>query len=98
MFRAISPGSLLVKTLTFEVTINAPRTHVWDTMLGPETYKAWTSAFSEVSHYTGSWDQGAQIRFLGPAGDGSPLAFIARQVQNFDPMVVAETPDLGRGG
>ena len=59
-----------MKTLKFEVTINAPRTRVWNTMLEPETYKAWTSAFCEGSYYTGSWDQGAQIRFLSPSGDG----------------------------
>jgi uncharacterized protein YndB with AHSA1/START domain len=70
MFRANAPGSPLMKTLTFEVTINAPRERVWHAMLGPETYPAWTSAFAEGSHYTGSWDQGAQIRFFGPSGDG----------------------------
>lgn len=59
-----------MKTLKFEITINAPRTRVWNTMLEPETYKAWTSAFCEGSYYTGSWDQGAQIRFLSPSGDG----------------------------
>jgi hypothetical protein len=59
-----------MKTLKFEVTIKAPRTHVWNTMLDPETYKAWTSAFCEGSYYTGSWDEGAEIRFLSPSGDG----------------------------
>ncbi|TDM08107.1 MAG: ATPase [Ideonella sp. MAG2] len=59
-----------MKTLTFDITINAPRTTVWDTMLGPETYKAWTRAFCEGSHYLGSWESGAKIRFLAPSGDG----------------------------
>lgn len=59
-----------MKTLKFEITINAPRARVWNTMLEPETYKAWTSAFAEGSCYTGSWDQGARIRFIGPSGDG----------------------------
>ena len=59
-----------MKTLTFETTIRAPRARVWDTMLGPETYKAWTAAFCEGSHYVGSWEQGAKILFLAPSGDG----------------------------
>lgn len=59
-----------MKTLEFDVTINAPRARVWDTMLGPVTYKAWTSAFCEGSYYEGSWDEGAGIRFLAPSGDG----------------------------
>ena len=59
-----------MKTLTFEITIHAPRARVWSTMLEPESYKAWTSAFCEGSYFEGSWDQGAKIRFLSPSGDG----------------------------
>ena len=39
-------------------------------MLGPETYKRWTAPFCDGSYYTGSWEQGSQIRFLTPAGEG----------------------------
>ena len=59
-----------MKTLHFEIAIQAPRTKVWETMLGPDTYKAWTTAFCEGSHYLGSWESGAKIRFLAPSGDG----------------------------
>lgn len=59
-----------MKTLEFEVTIRASRSLVWDTMLGPEGYRAWTAAFCEGSHYVGSWEVGAKIRFLAPSGDG----------------------------
>ncbi len=58
------------KTLTFTVEIQAPRRLVWETMLGPEGYKAWTSAFSEGSYFAGSWETGSKIQFLGPSGDG----------------------------
>jgi uncharacterized protein YndB with AHSA1/START domain len=53
------------KTLTFSVSIQAPRRLVWDTMLGAETYKAWTAAFCEGSSFTGSWDEGSKIQFSG---------------------------------
>jgi hypothetical protein len=59
-----------MKTLTFEVTIQAPRSLVCDTMLSQDGYRKWTAAFSEGSHYIGSWEQGAKIRFLAPSGDG----------------------------
>jgi hypothetical protein len=39
-------------------------------MLGPETFKAWTSAFAEGSYFEGSWDAGRKIRFLVPDGSG----------------------------
>jgi len=59
------------KTLSFTVSIAAPRQLVWQHMLGPETYKAWTSAFGEGgSYFVGSWDEGSKIQFLAPGGDG----------------------------
>lgn len=74
-----------MKTLTFEVTIHAPRPLVWSTMLEQDGYRAWTSAFSEGCYYVGSWDEGAKIQFLAPSGDGmtaviaenKPLEFVS---------------------
>lgn len=59
-----------MKRLRFESTIHAARATVWETMLGPETYRRWTAAFSEGSYYEGSWETGARIRFLAPDGNG----------------------------
>jgi hypothetical protein len=39
-------------------------------MLGPDTYRAWTTPFCEGSYYEGSWKTGDRIRFLGPSGEG----------------------------
>jgi hypothetical protein len=60
-----------MKTSRFDITINAPRAVVWQTMLDPDTYRQWTAAFCEGSYFTGSWEQGAAIRFLAPGGDVS---------------------------
>lgn len=72
-----------MKTLTFETTIHAPRAEVWTAMLGPEGYKAWTAAFCEGSHYVGSWEQGASIRFLAPSGDGMIAVIAENQPHEF---------------
>jgi uncharacterized protein YndB with AHSA1/START domain len=56
--------------LTFTTTINAPVETVWNSMLGPETYKVWTSAFEPSSYYEGSWEQGAEIKFLSEDMEG----------------------------
>lgn len=56
--------------LHFNTAINAPKEKVWDVMLEDETYRQWTSAFSEGSHYEGSWEEGSKIRFLDPDGNG----------------------------
>lgn len=59
-----------MKTLHFEKTINAPAERVWHTMLDDETYRQWTTAFTEGSHYKGSWEEGSKILFLDPEGQG----------------------------
>jgi uncharacterized protein YndB with AHSA1/START domain len=59
-----------MKKIRFSKSISAPRARVWETMIGPETYKQWTAAFCEGSYYEGSWEQGRPIRFLAPGGGG----------------------------
>lgn len=58
------------KTLTFSVSIHAPRTRVWDTMLSADGYRAWTAVFMDGSYFEGSWAQGEKIQFLAPNGEG----------------------------
>ncbi len=72
-----------MKTLTFETSICAPRALVWSTMLGPESYKAWTAAFCEGSYYVGSWELGARIQFLAPSGDGMTAVIAENQPNEF---------------
>jgi hypothetical protein len=73
----------MTKTLTFEIAIRAPRARVWDIMLDPETYKAWTSAFCEGSYFVGSWDEGAKIQFLSPSGDGMTAVIAENRPHEF---------------
>ena len=35
-----------------------------------EAEPVWTAPFGEGSHFEGSWEAGAKIRFLGPGGQG----------------------------
>lgn len=62
--------------LKFSVDIHAPRATVWRKMLEQDSYRDWTTAFTEGSYYEGSWEKGARIHFLSPGGDGM-LAEIA---------------------
>lgn len=58
-----------MQKLHFSIVINAPREKVWHTMLDAPTYTEWTKAFGEGSRFEGSWDEGSEIKFLGPSGD-----------------------------
>ncbi len=64
------------KRIQFEATILAPVPKVFETLIRPDTYREWTSAFAEGSYFEGSWGEGQRIRFLSPSGDGM-LAEIA---------------------
>lgn len=55
-----------MQKLHYTININAPIQKVWDTMLQDETYRQWTSAFSEGSYFKGSWEKGSKIMFVGP--------------------------------
>lgn len=59
-----------MQKLHFSIPINAPKKKVWETMLNDETYRKWTSAFTEGSYYKGSWEEGSKILFLDPNGAG----------------------------
>lgn len=59
-----------MKNLRYATVIDAPREAVWRAMLEDESYRAWTAVFMPGSHYAGSWDEGSEIRFLGPDGEG----------------------------
>lgn len=56
--------------LSFTIVVHAPRRRVWQALIGPDTYREWTAAFSEGSHFVGAWDEGAAIHFVAPGGDG----------------------------
>jgi hypothetical protein len=64
-----------MQKLHFSIVINAPREKVWHTMLDAPTYSEWTKVFSPGSRFEGSWDEGSEIKFLGPSegetSDGS---------------------------
>lgn len=49
------------------VTISATQERIWETLIGPETYKDWTTAFCAGSYYVGDWSEGSTMRFLGPS-------------------------------
>ena len=71
-----------MEKLRYSVTVNAPVQDVWTTMLNDATYREWTSVFNSESSYEGDWDQGSEIRFLGPDGDGSVAGMIATVEEN----------------
>ncbi|BDT67439.1 hypothetical protein os1_16150 [Comamonadaceae bacterium OS-1] len=71
------------KTLSFSVSIHCPLSLVWDTMLSPEGYRAWTAAFMEGCYFSGSWEAGQKIQFLAPNGDGMVAVIAENRLHEF---------------
>ena len=63
------------------IDIDAPVEKVWDTMLGDDTYREWTSVFSPTSTVETDWSEGSKILFLDGKGSGM-VSRIARKIDN----------------
>jgi Activator of Hsp90 ATPase homolog 1-like protein len=73
---------LQMAKLKFSIIINAPKEKVWNTMLEDRTYRIWTEVFSEGSYYSGDWNKGSKILFLGPGNDGKTGGMVSRIKDN----------------
>lgn len=70
-----------MERLTFKTTIDAPREKVWKLLWSDESYRKWTSAFSEGSRAVTDWKEGSKVLFLGEGEDGM-VSRIARNIPN----------------
>lgn len=71
-----------MEKLKFNITIDAPREKVWQTLWNDDTYRAWTSAFSEGSHVvTDNWKEGTKVLFLDGTGQGM-VSSVAKNIPN----------------
>ena len=59
-----------LKRLQWTVDIAAPAPKVYQMLVGPESYRQWTSAFGDGLYFEGSWQTGQRIRFLTTEGHG----------------------------
>lgn len=60
-----------MEKINFTTNINAPREKVWKVLWDEESYRKWTSAFTEGSYAeTDDWKEGSKVLFLSPGGEG----------------------------
>ena len=67
-----------MKRKNYSIHIGAPRPTVWNILWGSDSYKAWTSVFSEGSHAETDWKEGSKVLFLDGKGNGM-ISRIARK-------------------
>ena len=81
-FRNYVEGSGKMESLHFEIYINTSAEMVYHKMLEKESYDQWTSVFAPGSHYTGSWEKGSKILFLGTGENGELGGMVSRIKEN----------------
>jgi uncharacterized protein YndB with AHSA1/START domain len=81
-FKRHSEARSRERLLTFDVLIHAKPAHVYQVMLAPDSYRAWTAEFNPTSTYEGSWDEGSMIRFLGIDSEGRTGGMVSRIRKN----------------
>ena len=85
-----------MKQQKYTVLINAPREKVWRIMLEDATYRQWTSAFNPGgSYFEGSWEQGSEIRFLGPHPETGQVGGMYARIHESRPHEYVSIEHLG---
>lgn len=59
-----------MKTLHFNIKIQAPAEKVWDTLWNAKTYTHWSSVLAPGSRIETDWTEGSRIHFLDKSGNG----------------------------
>lgn len=59
-----------MENLHFNISINASKEKVWDSLFSDANYREWTAAFMPGSYAETDWKEGSTARFLGPGGSG----------------------------
>lgn len=59
-----------MEKIHFSILINANPEKVWSVLWTDETYRKWTSAFTEGSYAETDWKQGSKVLFLDGKGSG----------------------------
>lgn len=68
--------------LHFEITIDNTAENVFRIMLEDVAFREWTSVFNPASRFTGSWEKGEKILFLGTGADGKSGGMVCRIREN----------------
>jgi uncharacterized protein YndB with AHSA1/START domain len=81
-FKKYAENTGRLNVIHFKISINAPVEKVYKVMLDEEKYKEWTSEFNPTSTYSGTWEVGSKMLFLGTDKDGKTGGMVSRIKEN----------------
>jgi predicted 3-demethylubiquinone-9 3-methyltransferase (glyoxalase superfamily)/uncharacterized protein YndB with AHSA1/START domain len=78
-----------MKKMSHEIQIVAPAASVWDAVVDPHKYRAWTREFHPTSYFEGGWNKGDKILFLGQDEKGSIGGMVAEIAESDFPKFIS---------
>jgi uncharacterized protein YndB with AHSA1/START domain len=81
-FKRYAEASDRMEMLKFETRINAPAEKVFRIMLSKDYWNEWTTPFNPTSQFTGNWDKGSRMQFLGTDQDGEEGGMVSTIREN----------------
>jgi uncharacterized protein YndB with AHSA1/START domain len=77
------------KKIQHSIRIKATASKVYQLLQQDVYYKQWTAPFNPTSHFIGSWEKGAVIRFIGSDADGKVGGMLSRIVENIPNSIIS---------
>lgn len=84
-----------MKTISFEIKINASKEKIWDALWEDRNYRYWTSVFSEGSHAVSNWKEGSRILFLNGKGQG--MYSVIEENRPYETMLFRHLGEIDNG-
>lgn len=81
-FKKYVEGYSKREMLHFEITIDNTPDNIFRIMLDGLGFSEWTSAFNPTSRFTGSWEKGEKMMFIGTDADGKTGGMVCRIREN----------------
>ena len=72
-----------MQKINFKTVINAAPEKIWKVLWNDDTYRKWTSAFSEGSYAETDWQEGSKVLFLDGKGQGMVSKIAANRPNEF---------------
>lgn len=72
-----------MEKMNFQISIDAAREKVWETLWDDTTYRIWTAIFSPGSRVETNWNEGSKVLFLNGENEGMVSKIQAKKDNEF---------------
>jgi uncharacterized protein YndB with AHSA1/START domain len=88
-FKNYTEALAKLKTLHYEILIDAGTEKVYQKMFEDKNWREWTAPFNPTSYYKGSWEKDSKMLFLGTDDEGNMGGMVSRIKENIPNQFVS---------